>query len=413
MAAEGEFAFVIAVFAVDKGLIDKDLYASVVFAVLLSTIFPPFLLRFTINYYNKKAEEMVRKAAEEQLEQSNDVEADGEHFSEELEDGIRKRSTIFVVIQTRSDSKWGLLNLLMAAMNRDGLEIIDHRSWHPRGVNTTLVNEVYAKAQLPEGQQDTKDAVDARFLVIQTALMKVIDQPGAKVKVQRWYPGVVKEITEKMESTHGDTKPQETKLNLQDRLLSEATNELEKHREMQTQLTKEKTVEDIRKELTSESAALPEFSAGEGIPTGKPKRRRRQKMRSTPVVGASLFGENANDVSTEDEEVVDRKRMPLGPLNLPMTRPKFEARQPGFAAEIIVNGEVFKIRVNDETLRGLRRGFSGDMLDSHGISVNGMTIQADSSNIVGQLKGFVRNDTLAHIQEESVTGSDTSSIIDA
>jgi Kef-type K+ transport system membrane component KefB len=34
MAAEGEFAFVIAVFSVDNGLVDKDLYASVVLAVV-------------------------------------------------------------------------------------------------------------------------------------------------------------------------------------------------------------------------------------------------------------------------------------------------------------------------------------------------------------------------------------------
>jgi Kef-type K+ transport system membrane component KefB len=43
MASEGEFAFVIAVFAVDNGLTDRGLYASVVLAVLLSEIIPPFL----------------------------------------------------------------------------------------------------------------------------------------------------------------------------------------------------------------------------------------------------------------------------------------------------------------------------------------------------------------------------------
>ncbi|EED95900.1 Na+/H+ exchange protein also known as sodium:hydrogen antiporter, partial [Thalassiosira pseudonana CCMP1335] len=48
MAAEGEFAFVIAVFAVDQELISPDLYASIVLAVLVSTIIPPFALRFTI-----------------------------------------------------------------------------------------------------------------------------------------------------------------------------------------------------------------------------------------------------------------------------------------------------------------------------------------------------------------------------
>ena len=54
MAAEGEFAFVIAVFIVDNGLIDTEMYSSIVLAVLLSTIIPPFLLRYTINHYNKK-----------------------------------------------------------------------------------------------------------------------------------------------------------------------------------------------------------------------------------------------------------------------------------------------------------------------------------------------------------------------
>ena len=41
MAAEGEFAFVIAAFAVDKKLIDEDLYSSIVLAILLSTIIAP------------------------------------------------------------------------------------------------------------------------------------------------------------------------------------------------------------------------------------------------------------------------------------------------------------------------------------------------------------------------------------
>lgn len=48
MAAEGEFAFVIAVFSVDNGLTSKDLYASVVLAVLISAIVPPFGLRYVL-----------------------------------------------------------------------------------------------------------------------------------------------------------------------------------------------------------------------------------------------------------------------------------------------------------------------------------------------------------------------------
>lgn len=64
MAAEGEFAFVIAVFAADQGLISPDLYASIVLAVLISTIVPPFALRFTISYYNSLAQTMLKQAEE-------------------------------------------------------------------------------------------------------------------------------------------------------------------------------------------------------------------------------------------------------------------------------------------------------------------------------------------------------------
>ena len=54
----------IAAFSVDKGLIDKDLYSSIVLAILLSTIIAPFSLRFTIGYFNKRAMAAVLKAEE-------------------------------------------------------------------------------------------------------------------------------------------------------------------------------------------------------------------------------------------------------------------------------------------------------------------------------------------------------------
>lgn len=112
MAAEGEFAFVIAVFAVGDGLIDKVLYAKVVLAVLLSTILPPFFLRFTISYYNKKGAEAVQKAAEEEEQRRYGT----EEFKTDAEliKGIKNHSTVFLCIQTQSDSKWGLLNSIMA-----------------------------------------------------------------------------------------------------------------------------------------------------------------------------------------------------------------------------------------------------------------------------------------------------------
>lgn len=52
----------IAVFAKDQDLISADLYASIVLAVLISTILPPFALRYTITKFNKIAERIVQQA---------------------------------------------------------------------------------------------------------------------------------------------------------------------------------------------------------------------------------------------------------------------------------------------------------------------------------------------------------------
>jgi Kef-type K+ transport system membrane component KefB len=117
MAAEGEFAFVIAVFAVDGELISKDLYASVVLAVLISTIIPPFLLRFTIAYYNRKGEEAVEQAAEEEEKRKHDLDSFTEPtVDDELHQTIKNQSAVFLCIQTQSDAKWGLLHSMMDCM---------------------------------------------------------------------------------------------------------------------------------------------------------------------------------------------------------------------------------------------------------------------------------------------------------
>ena len=50
MAGEAEFAFVVAAFGLNQGLIPKSVYASVTFAILLSTVVSPVLLRVVLSY---------------------------------------------------------------------------------------------------------------------------------------------------------------------------------------------------------------------------------------------------------------------------------------------------------------------------------------------------------------------------
>ena len=240
MAAEGEFAFVIAVFGVDNGLIDKDLYASIVLAVLISTIIPPFALRFTISYYNKKAEEAVKRVVQDEMRRKHDLESTIEAPDREqvLEEGIRNKTAVFLCIQTQSQASWGLMHRLMGALAKLGLEVIDHRAWSPRGVQTTLINEIYAKDTIEVGKGDTKERLEVRIEEISKALNKTINQPEtSKVKVQRWYPGVVEEYTEEVDENH-QVRTKQT-LNLEQRLLEAATQELERKQAMQTHATQD------------------------------------------------------------------------------------------------------------------------------------------------------------------------------
>ena len=88
-AAEGEFAFVIAVFAKDQDLISADLYASIVLAVLISTIIPPFALRFTLSYYNKIAAKMIKQAEDLERQRATTIDASLGLTREEQEKRLR------------------------------------------------------------------------------------------------------------------------------------------------------------------------------------------------------------------------------------------------------------------------------------------------------------------------------------
>ncbi|CAB9502149.1 Cation/H(+) antiporter [Seminavis robusta] len=416
MAAEGEFAFVIAVYSVDNELISKDLYASVVLAVLISTVIPPFALRFTISYYNKKAEEAVQQAVKEEMNRNHDLEStvDEPDRAHKLEEGIRNKSAVFLCIQTQSSASWGLMHRLMATMARLGMEVIDHRAWSPRGVNTTLVNEIYVKDTLEVSKGASKEELEKRIAEITQELMDTINQPEvAKVKVQRWYPGVVEEYTEEVDENQRVQRRQS--LNVEQRVLEAATAELERKQAAQTTATHEKSVAEILREMgkdvgpdTSPSAAAPAAAADGTADPPKKARRRRQKMRSTPVIGGGLFGEGAD----KDDEAggADQRGKFTKASALPSAKTLLESfKGTGHAAEITIDGEVYKIRVNEATLKSLRQGYSGEMLDSRGISVSGgLTIQQDEATVVNRLQGFVRNAQLGQIKEEVADASETS-----
>jgi len=50
MMGEAEFALVVAVFGVSEGLVPPDIYASIVWAILLSTVISPLLLKVALAF---------------------------------------------------------------------------------------------------------------------------------------------------------------------------------------------------------------------------------------------------------------------------------------------------------------------------------------------------------------------------
>ena len=64
------------------------------------------------------------------------------------------------------------------------VEIIDNRSWHPRGVDSTLMTEIFVQddfyMRLTEDAEGQAKTVDERIAEVNEAMTKAIRQPVSK-----------------------------------------------------------------------------------------------------------------------------------------------------------------------------------------------------------------------------------------
>jgi len=188
MAGEAEFAFVIAVYGVTNGLIGAELYASVVLAILLSTILSPLLLRTTLALFPYDDEHKIVKP-DGQSETSPD-------------DTINLSGARFWHIQIKSHVLWGSLPQLLQSLLDLDLEIVNHRSWHQRHSSSGdldiiwMWNDIYAidgysNKALPNGsssEAETDVSNDGRAGEIKAYLKKSIQQTDTQVTVMPWFP---------------------------------------------------------------------------------------------------------------------------------------------------------------------------------------------------------------------------------
>jgi Kef-type K+ transport system membrane component KefB len=126
MTCRGEFSFIIAAFALSEGVIENDIYAAVVFAVLLSAITSPFMLLRCIAYF--------KDLQKQHLAATNPMGSDG--------DGTMP---LHFHIYLETKGAWGLLELLQREVNSLDLVVVDLRTRHDRGVNPSIRTDVFVR----------------------------------------------------------------------------------------------------------------------------------------------------------------------------------------------------------------------------------------------------------------------------
>jgi len=341
MAAEGEFAFVIAAFSVSENIISIDLYSSVVLAILLSTVIAPFSLKYTINYFNKKALEDVKNAETEML--TGDAE-------DQLKNGIMDGSFVFFCINTTSHASWGTLPNLMKTLFELDLEVIDHRSWHSR-FEDTVINEMYVKGTAA-GDTDICNFIEG----IERSVKRVINQEDSVVNVNQWMPNILDEIAGGQPSAHGT--------GITDSLIIEAQSCLNRHED------KDKgkdTVQSIIKETAPLSPSGVPSTISEVGESSNGVTSAGRKFRMTKTTSTPAGTQNKNVMFAQPQEVFKpanpiprRTRMKTKSTPLSGDMWKDPASVVVNHTEILVTvtgpgGEKFMSKMKNTTLNNIRK----------------------------------------------------------
>ena len=184
-------------------------------------------------------------------------------------------------------------------------------------------------------------------------------------------------------------------------LAKEATKQLESKRNLQIAATQPKSLDEIKTEMGIPLDSKPEKQPEDTVVTfddslqpkaqaaGPPtttRRRVRQKMRSTPVVGGSLFDETPTSPTKKETDLAEA----TGPRADP-----FSDNTAGQMAELVVSGEVYHIRIMPETIHRIRSGYSGELLDDASVRFSQKDVPIEH-----RLQGLVRTGGLETISED-------------
>ena len=123
MTCRGELNFIIAAFALDRGVIEPKMYAAITFAVLLSAITSPFILLQCLNYFNRQRDNFFM--ATNPLKNN---------------DGMMP---VHFHISMQTMNQWSLLDRIQTELSTLGLVVDDFRTGHSRGADTQVDFNIY------------------------------------------------------------------------------------------------------------------------------------------------------------------------------------------------------------------------------------------------------------------------------
>eukprot|EP00929_Paragymnodinium_shiwhaense_P100377 TRINITY_DN6264_c0_g1_i1.p1 TRINITY_DN6264_c0_g1~~TRINITY_DN6264_c0_g1_i1.p1 ORF type:complete len:691 (+),score=113.56 TRINITY_DN6264_c0_g1_i1:102-2075(+) len=182
--AWGEFSFILALSALDAELLSKQMYSSVVLAVLVSILICPMMLHRTLV--------LSRLSANADIDEAKQCTASSE---------IGELHSVYYCVQTRSHAYWGQQSNLIYAIQSVGCKIIDFREFHPvcdLG-SQHVVDEIYLKdlkMKLPLRERLTEHdraCLQDRIKEIVNRVAESLQEDDPEIKVSRWCPGMLRD----------------------------------------------------------------------------------------------------------------------------------------------------------------------------------------------------------------------------
>ena len=195
MACRSNFSYLVASYAFGSDIFSEDTYAIVFFALLLSMIITPLLLKAFVAYYEKQTQRYL----------------DGPMFKMRLTEDTQV--PLYLSIQSESKPIPRLNGQLKNFAADSSLAVIDQRTVYMLGgdmasVRTELyIQDMATKVKLVVDRTDSsaeistdisdEKIVSTRREELKEGLLRLLGDDSARVKVQRWYPHEIEIVADR------------------------------------------------------------------------------------------------------------------------------------------------------------------------------------------------------------------------